>query len=199
MMNRTGFLLLLTGWMVMLSLYSCKKNIETRSFEHKFDLVNLIDSQVVYLSANHYGVRKISSLGDKKDTVENYPDSSGWAKELNILKTVDVSKPGIRPYYKFKSYEEASCLVESYILTDTGKLNTIYQKVFRDKTSKKLAKIVAEQIIDNPIYHSGRYIEIIFKQDDADNLVIDSLKVKGYQKMIFQDTAFYNSIAKTIR
>ena len=183
----------------MLSLSSCKKNIENRSFEHKFDLSDLVDSQVIYLSANHYGVRKISSLGDKKDTVENYPDSSGWAKELNILKTVDVSKPGLRPYYNFKSYQDASCQIESYNLTDTGRLNTIYQKIFRDKITKKLARIEAEQIIDNPIYHSSRYIEIIFKQDDADTPVIDSLKVKGYQKMIFQDTAFYNSIAKIIQ
>jgi hypothetical protein len=198
-MKWIGPLLFFTGWLIILSFPSCMKKTEVWSYQEAFDLGSLVNNQIIYLSGNHYGVRKMSSLGQKEDVTEHYPDSAGWAKELDILKTADISKPGVRPYYAAESYESPLFLIDNFILTDTGRSNTMYQKIFRDKQTNRLARIQAEERVDNPIYHSGRYIEIVFRTIDEDVLIIDSIKVEGYQKIIFQDTAFYSSIAKIIR
>ena len=97
-----------------------------------------------------------------------------------------------------KTYEKALFLVDEYFVTDSGSLPTIYQKIVRDKDSGQLARIEAQQRVNNPIYHSNRHIEIVFNQGDAYKLIIDSILVKGYQKIISQDTVFYTTIAKVI-
>ena len=198
MMKRINLLLITAGWGILMVLSCCGRNPETQSYEKLFDLGSLIDSQVIYLSVNHYGIRKISSLGFQEEVTENYPDSSGWEKELSIIKTADLSKPGLRPYYMVKTYEKALFLVDEYFVTDSGSLPTIYQKIVRDKDSGQLARIEAQQRVNNPIYHSNRHIEIVFNQGDAYKLIIDSILVKGYQKIISQDTVFYTTIAKVI-
>jgi len=192
-------LLFFTGWLVMLSFPSCRKNTEVRSYQEALDLEGLVNTQVVYFSDNHYGIHKRSCLGQKEEVVEHYPDSAGWSKQLDILKTVDISKPGLRSYYAAESYESPSFLIDYYVLIDTGRSNTMYQKIFRDKLTNHLARIQAKQRVDNPIYHSGRYIEIVFRTIDEDIPIIDSIKVEGYQKIIFQDTVFYSSIGKIIQ
>jgi hypothetical protein len=151
------------------------------------------------LSENGFGIYKTSRLGSKEEQVEQYLDSSGWANELNILKTADISKPGLRPYYTFKSSESSHHLIDAYIINDTGRFSTVYQKIYRDKKSNHLARIIVEQRVDNPIYHSGRNIEIVFKGLDESTVIIDSIKVEGFQKIIFMDTAHYTSISRIVR
>jgi len=191
-------LLFYGGVFIILSVSACSISIENQSYQNTFDLEGLINSQVISLSANNYGIQKITRLGSKEEIVEQYPDSSGWAKELNIIKTADINKPGLRPYYDLLSSDSSIYTIDTYILNDTGRSNTIYQKIYHSKNNNHLIRIGIKQQIDNPIYHSGRYIEVIFKGPKDDVVLIDSIIVKGYQKIIFLDTAFYNSISRTI-
>jgi len=192
--------LLMNGVLIIiLSLSSCSSNNEHQFDQNAFNLESLVNAQVFFLSDNNYGILKTSRLGSKEEQVEHYLDSSGWANELNILKTADISKPGLRPYYTFQSSESSRHLIDSYIIMDTGKYSTVYQKIYRDKKSNHLAKIIVEQRVDNPIYHSGRNIEIVFKGFDKNAVIIDSIKVEGFQKIIFMDTAHYTSISRVVR
>jgi len=196
-MKWIDYLMLFGGIIFILS--SCSKSTEYQSDQNTFDLEGLVNSQVFFLYDNHYGIHKITKLGSKEEVVEQYPDSSGWANELKILKTADINKPGVRPYYNFKSSESFLYSIDSYILNETGRSNTLFQKIYRDKQTNHLARIMVEQRIDNPIYHSGRYIVIVFKGLEEDVVIIDSIKVTGYQKIIFLDTTFYNSISRIIQ
>jgi len=117
---------------------------------------------------------------------------------LNIIRTADISKPGLRSYYAIETYDSLEFNIDHYILMDSGNSTTIYQKIYRDKTSRQLLKVKAFQNVNNPIYDSERYIEIIFNKKDRDNLIIDSIMVEGFQKMILSDTTFYRSISKIL-
>lgn len=191
-------LLVFGGGVVLLLVSACSRNIENQSNTDIFDLEGLIDSQVITLSSNNYGIQKLIKLGSEEDMIEYYPDSAGWARELDIIKTANINKPGLSPYYNLLTQDSSIYLIDTYVLNDTGRSSTLYQKIYRSKKSRYINKIKIKQQTDNPIYHSGRNIEVVFKQQE-DDVIIDSIIVSGYQKIIFLDTALYQSISWTIQ
>ena len=196
-MKRIDALLILGGVIILSLMPACSGSIEDQSYPDTFDLEGLINAEVIFLSSKNFGIQKSIRLGSYEEKVELFPDSARWAKELNIIKTANINKPGLRPYYELQTIDSSIYLIDTYVLSDTERSNTLYQKIFRTKKNGYLEKICIKQQTDNPIYHSGRDIEVVFKRPDEDN-IIDSIIVKGYQKIIFLDTAFYQTISRTI-
>ena len=188
----------LAGLIFIFWMASCDYMTENQSDQNSFDLVGLVDSQVILLTNNNYQIRKISRLGSSNESTQFVPDSAGWARELNIIRTADISKPGLRSYYAIETYDSLEFNIDHYTLLDSGNSTTIYQKIYWEKASGQLLKIQALQNVNNPIYNSERYIEIIFNKEDRENLVIDSIIVEGFQKMILSDTTLYRSISKIL-
>ncbi len=188
----------LAGLIFIFWMASCDYMTENQSDQNSFDLVGLVDSQVILLTNNNYQIRKISRLGSSNESTQFVPDSAGWARELNIIRTADISKPGLRSYYAIETYDSLEFKIDHYTLLDSGNSTTIYQKIYWEKASGQLMKIQALQNVNNPIYNSERYIEIIFNKEDRENLVIDSIIVEGFQKMILSDTTLYRSISKIL-
>ncbi len=195
-MIRTDLGLLYTGLWLLFFATSCGNRPEDQSDQKSFDLVGLIDSQVIFLTDNEYQVIKTSSLGSSTELAQYIPDSAGWVSEMSIIRTADISKPGLRSYYRLERYDSLDYTIEYYTLLDSGNSNTVYQKIYHDATTGKLLKIKALQNVSNPIYDSKRYVEISFQEVDKDTAVIDSIMVKGYQTMILSDTVFYHSTSK---
>jgi len=208
--------LLIKGLFVFWML-SCGNRTENQSDLQSFDLVGLVDSQVIFLTNNQYQVNKSSGLGPSEERTQFVPDSAGWARELNIIRTVDISKPGLRSYYALKTYDSLEFRIEHYFLMDSGNSDIIFQKIYRDKYTNQLLRVQILQNVTNPIYYSNRFIELIIKKEDEENLknmdilmdednqeewnnpIIDSIIVEGFQKMILSDTTFYRSISKILR
>jgi hypothetical protein len=188
----------LAGLIFIFWMASCGNMAENQSDQNSFDLVGLVDSQVILLTNNNYQIRKISRLGSSDESTQFVPDSAGWARELNIIRTADISKPGLRSYYTIETYDSLEFNIDHYTLLDSGNSTTIYQKIYWEKASGQLLKIQALQNVNNPIYDSERYIEIIFNKEDRENLIIDSIIVEGFQKMILSDTTLYRSISKIL-
>ena len=188
----------LAGLIFIFWMASCGNMAENQSDQNSFDLVGLVDSQVILLTNNNYQIRKTSRLGSSDESTQFVPDSAGWARELNIIRTADISKPGLRSYYTIETYDSLEFNIDHYTLMDSGNSTTIYQKIYWEKASGKLLKIQALQNVNNPIYDSERYIEIIFNKEDRENLIIDSIIVEGFQKMILSDTTLYRSISKIL-
>lgn len=161
--------------------------------------MGLIDSQVNFLSNNKYQIQKTSLLGSSEESTRYVPDSAGWARELNVIRTADISKPGLRAFYTVESYDSSEFTIDQYNLVDSGNSITIYQKIYHEKTSGQILKVKALQKVNNPIYNSRRFMEISFKEkSDDDELIIDSIIVVGFQKMILSDTTFYRSVGKIL-
>jgi hypothetical protein len=190
--------LLYTGLSLLFLLTACGNRTERQSDLKSFDLVGLVDAQVIFLTHNKYQVSKESSLGTSNELVQYVPDSAGWVREMGIIRTADISKPGLRSYYALASYDSLDYTIEHYTLLASGNSNTIYQKVYRDAASDQLLKIKALQKVSNPIYDSKRYLEITFQEVGKDTGIIDSIVVRGYQTMILSDTVIYKSISKIL-
>lgn len=190
--------LLYTGLCLWLLVTSCGNRAERQSDLKSFDLVGLVDSQVIFLTDNEYQVIKNSSMGTSTDFAQFVPDSSGWVREMSIIRTADISKPGLRSYFALESYDSLDYNIEHYTLLDSGNSNTLYQKIYRDAASGRLLKIKALQNVSNPIYDSKRYMEITFQEVGKDTEIIDSILVRGYQTMILSDTVFYHSLSKIL-
>lgn len=191
--------LLFAGLAFVLWISSCGNRPENQSKIKTFDLVGLIDSQVNLLSSNKYQIQKTSRLGSSEENTRYVPDSAGWARELNVIRTADISKPGLRAYYTIETYDSLEFTIDQYNLIDSGNSNTIYQKIYHGRSSGQILKVQALQKVNNPIYDSRRFIEISFKEEkDEDNLIIDSIVVVGFQKMILSDTTFYRSIGRIL-
>lgn len=197
-MARMDLRLLYTGLSLFFLLTSCGNRAERQSDLKSFDLVGLVESQVIFLTDNEYQLIKKSSLGPSDDLAEYVPDSAGWVREMSILRTADISKPGLRSYYALDSYDSLDYTIEHYNLLESGNSNTIYQKIYRDAASDQLLKIQALQNVSNPIYDSKRYLEITFQKVGKDTEIIDSIVVRGYQTMILSDTVIYESISKIL-
>lgn len=185
--------LMITWIFLLFVISSCRQDIDGGSLEKAFDMNRFVDDQTTWLSKHRYGLRKITRLDSSVETIEYIPDSSGWARELDILRTVDISKPAIRPFYDHKVSEADQFKIDRFIVKDSGRHKTTYQAIYRKKNDSNPSIIRSGQYISNPIYRSERIIEIIFKDTVTDTLEIDSVKVQGYQKIIFRDTAFYNT------
>ena len=198
-MIRIDLRLLCAGLAFIFWISSCGYRAENQSKLKTFDLVGLVDSQVNFLSSNKYQIKKTSLLGASEESTQYVPDSAGWARELNVIRTADISKPGLRAYYKIVTYDSLGFTIDHYTLTDSGNSTTIYQKIYHRKASGQILKVQALQNVNNPIYDSRRYIEIIFdEKKDEDKLILDSIIVVGFQKMILSDTTFYRSIGKIL-
>lgn len=163
-----------------------------------FDLEKLLDDQVSRLTKGNFEVHKKTIIDDSVESFYLAPDSLGWQKELSLFKTADIHKPGLRGFYRKDIYNEKDTRIEQYTLEDTSQSETLYLKINRDSVSEKILSIIAAQQTDNPIYRSRRDLYLYFIHPEQDQIQLDSFVVKGYQKMILQDTVRYFTAGKIV-
>ncbi len=161
-----------------------------------FDLEKLIDDQVCLLTRGEFELEKKTSIKDSVESFSLLPDSLGWQKELSIFKTADIHKPGLREFYLKITTETQASKIESYSLQDTAQSETVLLNVIKGKESDLIQSIEAVQHTNNPIYHSKRDLYLYFKHPGPEKIQLDSFVVKGFQKMILQDTVSYFTAGK---
>ena len=176
---------------------NCRKQA-IRDSRPVFNLENLIDDQVSLLTGGDFELNKKTNIDDSVESFFLRPDSLGWQKELSIFRTADIHKPGLREFYKISLSESDGSEIAEYSLTDTAQSETLFLKIKRNKASGQVQSIEAAQQTNNPIYHSKRDLYLFFINSGPDKIQLDSFVVKGFQKMILQDTVSYFTAGKTI-
>jgi hypothetical protein len=164
-----------------------------------FNLENFIDNQVSLLSEDGLELIKQVIINDSLESLRLIPDSLAWEKELSIFKTADIHKPGLRDFYTKTITDTNGSEVEEYTLKDTAKSETLFLKIKRDRNSDLIQSIEAAQQANNPIYRSRRHLYLQFEHKDHDKIRLDSFGVRGFQKMILEDTLSYFTAGKIIR
>jgi hypothetical protein len=190
---RAQFLLIL----LILFLGNCRQRSaqDSRVF---FDMDKLIDDQVKLLSKEDFELEKKIIIDDSVESFHLMPDSIGWQKELSIFKTADIHKPGLRGFYKKRISETNDAQIEDYILEDTAQSETLFLKIKRNKVDDQVQSIEASQRTNNPIYHSKRDLYLYFNHSGPGEFHLDSFAVKGFQKMVLQDTVSYFTAGKIL-
>lgn len=163
-----------------------------------FNLEGFIDDQANRLSRGDLELKKRTVIDDSVETLRLIPDSLGWQKELSIFKTADIHKPGLRDFYTKTITETGGSEIEGYAIKDTAQSETIFLKIKRDKNTDLIQSIEAAQRTNNPIYHSNRDLYLQFEHPDQNVIQLDSFAVRGFQKMILQDTVHYFTAGKII-
>jgi len=187
-MKLIKFLLLALSLIIYFT--GCHRELEKNKSEI-FSLESLLDSQIKLLSINKLQLKKETHLGDNIENLIITPDSSAWAKELSIFRTADINKPGLKDFYDKDVVEIGNIEKEEYFLLDSNQSETIYLRIHKDNKSGIISSIEALQHIKNPIYQSQRKLVLNFKQNDDETIRLDSFAIKGYQKMILQDSVNY--------
>jgi hypothetical protein len=164
-----------------------------------FDLEGFINSQVESLARENPELKKNSRIGSESETLTIVLDSLGWQKELSIFKTADIHKPGLRDLYERNLKESGTESIEEYVLQDTSKSEILFLRIIKEKGSGLISLIEAGQQTDNPIYNSSRYLYLQFLPDDQEQVRLDSFGIRGFQKMILQDSVIYFTSGKIIR
>jgi hypothetical protein len=163
-----------------------------------FDLEGFIDGQVEWLSSQDPGLEKHTGMAGDSEMLVLDHDSLGWQKELSIFKTADIHKPGLRDYYEKVRKDSGTESIDEYVLKDTSKSETLFLRIIREKGSDLVREIEAGQHSDNPIYNSRRDLYLRFLPVDQEQVRLDSFGIRGYQKMILQDSIFYFTSGKII-
>ena len=163
-----------------------------------FDLGGFIDNQVELLSRQDPGLMKQTGMTGNTEMLMLDHDSLGWQKELSIFKTADIHKPGLRDYFEKVIKDSGTDSIEEYVLKDTSKSETLFLRIIRKTGSDLVSEIEAVQHTDNPIYYSRRDLYLRFQPVDHEQVRLDSFGVRGYQKMILQDSVIYFTAGKII-
>ncbi len=177
--------------------FACDRGRQRKEQEF-FDLEQFLDGQIRTLSSIETELLKLTIVDDSTDHVILQHDSSGWAREMSVFRTADIHKPGLRNFYTKTLIDSGSWEIVKYELMDTTQSETLFLKIFSDKNSDSILKIEALQRTKNPIYNSKRKLFLTLAPLEDGRMRLDSFHVRGYQKMVMQDSIQYASSGKVL-
>lgn len=143
-----------------------------------FDMPSFVEKQVAQLAMQQASVIKRQEVNQKLEEINQ--STINWAKELSLFSEANINKPVLKGAYE--------------VTTDQN--TTIYQSINDDNKVRKLQvtkagdavnKIQIQWVDDNPIYHSTKKMIMQLSNDK-----LSSYAIHGYQKMVGNDTLFYN-------
>lgn len=126
----------------------------------------------------------------------NYPDSTGWKKELSLFYAIDIFKPGILSFYRTMEIDSLNLHWKLYFIDPEAELETKYLAVGYEDQDTNIRRVYAVQDIENPIYTSGRELNLWISSEIQGNGAIDSFDIRGFQKILTLDSTLYHSHSK---
>ncbi len=157
-----------------------------------YPIDSLIEGQVEALSERHARLQKTASLGENRDSSAYTPDTTGWRKELDIFKELDViNKPVNRSSYIVEhglSDPGSNLRITAY--TDTTDQPVKYLRIFYHQSVNRPRIIEALYETEHALYSSARKMRMEL-QDIGGKLLLTSYSVEGGQKMMMADTLVY--------
>ena len=171
-------------------LFSCSNiDHETTSL---YSIDSLLARQSRYLTGNASRLTKVSSLGERSDTVMFTPKSiEEWNKELEIFGVINgINKPANKGFYNINILPDSKSNLNVKTFTTKEALPVQYLRLFYQASEDKVRKIEAQYIESNALYNSTRLLTMEFQQID-DNIVLTSYEILGDQKMFLGDSVKY--------
>ena len=192
MRNTFGVLFLLA----MISVSCSNKQKTTSSL---FDVDSLIQAQVQYLSKEHAGLNKISSLGDSSSSISLVPkDITAWKKELEIFSVLQlVNKPVNRNSYIVENQPDTrsnlsvrTFAIKPSLPDDEKNLPIEYLKIYYQESPDKIRKIEGQYKESSMMYKTSQVLSMEF-QPVNDKMILTSYSIFGGQKMFMGDSVQY--------
>jgi hypothetical protein len=169
---------------------SCDQGIQTSKL---YNIDSLVTEQANLLSAGKPRLQKLVVLGANNDTLTYTPDSTGWSRELEIFRQLEVmNKPVNRANYLVDDnlYDPGSNLTVK-AFTALAPLPVRSVRVFYDTDIQKPRKIEAVYDEENTLYKSSKNLLLEFQQINNKTL-LTSYSIDGGQKMILSDSVTFS-------
>lgn len=139
------------------------------------DYEALMEDQVELL--RNKKMRKEVWLDGKSEIQVLNMDSTSWAKELSFLKEINPNQPEY-----VGAFEKVGDDISQTLTLSPGEKGTLKKTTF-SRDTEGFSQISATFHEDKDIYIHHREIDLKFE-----NGILKSLKVDGYQKIMFKDT-----------
>lgn len=161
---------------LLLVLVSCQKlKPESVQIPEYPDLKSLMNDQVKLLGKGR--IKKEVWLDGRSEVRIIEMDSTKWADELSFLKEINPNQP------EYVGSFEKSADGQNQILTLSPNENGAIKKISISKSDAGYQQVIATFHEDKDVYVHHREIEMTFEKG-----MLNSLKIDGYQKMMFKDT-----------
>lgn len=176
--------------LALLVCQACDESLQQKK-PSQIDRYAQVDSLLIYqaswLSSKGTKLQKRVRLDQETQRTTWQPDSSGWYQELEIFSVLDLNKPSFVGAY------------ESDTLTNEAETRIIYKARPGENVNVKKLEILksANQLLfegayrdENLLYTLHRDLTLDFKNNSG-RPVLNRYEIRGFQKMRFVDTVFF--------
>ena len=184
-------------FLVTIISFSCSN--KQKSTVSLFDVDSLINAQVQYLSHQHAGIIKTSSLGDSISSVSTTPkDTTAWKNELEIFNVLNlINKPINRNAYAIENQPDTKSnlsvkifTIKSNLSEDEKDLPIEYLKIYYQNSLEKIRKIEGQYRESSIMYKTTQFLNMEF-QPVNDKMILTSYSISGGQKLFMGDSVQY--------
>jgi len=180
-----------------LAIVSCQNN--TTVSKKYFDIDSLIDSQLAYLEKSGASLSKAASIDSTNDKTNFKPDSTSWAKELEVFRHLDIiNKPIYVDAYTLTDGEKdanSNLTVRSFVANRETPVKSL--KLYYQDSPQKLRKLEATLSEQNSLYYTARKFSMELEDVDQ-QMIVSRYDVRGVQKMILRDSVRFSITSKVV-
>jgi hypothetical protein len=155
-----------------------------------FDINGLIEEQILLLDSLNPLLHKIAFLDGETDTAIFRPDSAGWARELDIFKELDLNRPVLRDKYSQLREPDSQTGKEVITYIPIEPVNSGVRHLQISFAEGNITRLVGEYQEKSMLYDASRKLSIEF-DPRRNGSRITTYSITGSQKIILQDTVFY--------
>jgi hypothetical protein len=176
--------------------WACNPVAETRQEQalanQYFSVDSLLDEQQKTLEVGNFIWIKQADFEGETNIDTLTVDSVRLARELQILRELDLNEPSLRDKYTVKQEGTAQTGILTYTATVPGKIGINFLKIYTE--ADRVVKLQGLYSQKNYLYTSERLITSIFDKTGR----VSSIKVDGKQKMLFRNPVNYSLYDKII-
>lgn len=163
-----------------------------------YDLDSLIDQQVAYLSKLQPTLEKEAEINGEQERVTlESPDSTVWAKELDIFRQLDLNAKALNASrYEIKTgLRDVASNLNIIEYTATEELPLSQVRIYYEGDPGKVRRIEGEfrSNESNRLYASGKMLSMEMIEINS-HAMLTHYQVTGGQKMILGDTLSYSVV-----
>lgn len=163
----------------LLTCLACHAPVDQKDETGYFDLAEVLDGQVEQLGSGSWNSEKTVIVNDATDQLELQLDSVLLKEELAIFQAFDPGRSQFKNAFEIEESTSSTTYTKK-----TGEHQSLQWVKVQDRGNTR--RITAEIIEETSIYTNQKHMDLLLESG-----VLKSYALKGFQKMIFQDTTFF--------
>lgn len=162
------------------------------NISYYYNLDSLINEQQMALQTIKPMLNKRARITNDSSQNSFTPDSLSWSNELNIFKEANINIPVLQGLYQseVRDDDRSNLKIKEFTPVEDQNLKVSFLRIYYLDNIQNIRKLEAKYVEDNPIYHSGKDLRMVF-EDINGKPMLSKYTIHGSQKMILQDTVSF--------